>query len=569
MKRSRQRLPHARVDTGKPLTFRFEGETYRGFSGDTLASALLANGVSIVGRSFKLHRPRGVLAAGREDANALVQLESGAWSEPNARATLLPLYEGLVAKGQNAWPSPGWDLLAALGLLKKVLPAGFYYKTFMWPNWKYWEGLVRRLAGLGEAPTAPDPQYYLKQTVHAEVVVVGAGRSGLEAALAAAQDPACRVLLLDEQEEPGGSLLASPDPADRALLATLLQRVAQCPNVTLMPRCSVNGYYDHDVLAALQRVGRHLGPHAESTAPREIFWRVCAGRVVLATGALERPLVFPHNDRPGIMLAGAVREYTHRYGLTLGERIVFFCNNDSAWHTALELAEHGVRVAAIVDVRPRVAPELLRRATVAGIVDRLGYSVVHTRGRRALRQVVIRRLSEDGLQGPRETLDCDLLAMSGGWSPTLHLYSQSGGRLQWREQDSCFVPGTASQAVTTVGRANGDFPQPLHTQAYWLTPGVSPDCQWVDFQYDVTAADIQLAARENYVSVEHVKRYTTNGMAIDQGKTSNVNGLGILALATGRSIPEVGTTRFRPPYHPATIGPWASWRCTGPMPGSS
>ncbi len=560
MKRSRQRLPHARVDTGQPLTFQFEGETLRGYAGDTLASALLANGVSIVGRSFKLHRPRGVFAAGREDANALVQLEHGAWTEPNARATLTPLYEGLAAKGQNAWPSPTWDLLATLGLLKKVLPAGFYYKTFIWPNWKYWEGLVRRLAGLGRAPAAPDPQYYLKQTVHAEVVVVGAGRAGLEAALAAARDPACRVLLLDEQEEPGGALLASPDPADRAWLASMLERIARCPNLTLMSRTSVNGYYEHNMLAALQRVGNHLGPQADPAAPREIFWRICAGRVVLATGALERPLVFPHNDRPGIMLAGAVREYTHRYGLTLGERIVFFTNNDSAWHTALELVACGVPVVAIVDVRPRVAAELLRQAAAAGIADRLGYGVVHTRGRRALRQVLIQRLgsgSDDGLQGPREILDCDLLAMSGGWTPTLHLYSQSGGKLAWREEDSCFVPGTASQAVTAVGRANGDFARPLHTQAHWLTPRVATDCQWVDFQYDVTAADIQLAARENYVSVEHVKRYTTNGMAIDQGKTSNVNGLGILALATGRSIPEVGTTRFRPPWHPVTVGAWA------------
>ncbi|MEQ9463297.1 MAG: 2Fe-2S iron-sulfur cluster-binding protein [Haliea sp.] len=559
MNRSRERLSHARVDTRQPLTFQFEGETYRGYVGDTLASALLANGVSIVGRSFKLHRPRGVFAAGREDANALVQLESGPRTEPNARATLVPLYPGLVARGQNAWPSPAWDLLATLGLLQKLLPAGCYYKTFIWPNWKYWEGLVRRLAGLGRAPLAPDPEYYLKQTVHAEVVVVGAGRAGLEAALAAAQDPACRVLLLDEQEAPGGSLLASPDPVDRAWLASTLERVAQCPNLTLMPRTSVNAYHDHNLLAALQRVGNHLGPQADPAEPREIFWRICAGRVVLATGALERPLVFPYNDRPGIMLAGAVREYTHRYGLTLGQRIVFFTNNDSAWHTALELVACGVPVAAVVDVRLRVAPELLRQATAAGIRDRLGYSVVHTRGRRALRQLLIQRLASggDGLQGPRETLDCDLLAISGGWTPTLHLYSQSGGKLDWRDEDSCFVPGAASQAVTAVGRANGDFPQPLHTQAQWLTPGVAADCQWVDFQYDVTAADIQLAARENYVSVEHVKRYTTNGMAIDQGKTSNVNGLGILALATGRSIPEVGTTRFRPPYHPVTIGAWA------------
>ncbi len=558
MKQTLRRLPHARVDAGKPIRFTFDGQHYEGLAGDTLASALLANGVGVVGRSFKLHRPRGVLGSGKEEANALVQLERGEYTEPNARATLVPLYEGLEACGQNAWPNVHSDLFGALGLFKRLLPASFYYKTFMWPSWHRWEWLVRRIAGLGTAPQSADPQTYLKQNVHADVVVVGAGRSGLEAALEAARDSACRVLLIDEQEEAGGSLLASPSDADRAWLAAALREVAARENITRLQRTTVNGYYDNNVLAALERLGNHLGP-AGAGPVRERFWRIFAGRVVLATGAIERPLVFPNNDRPGILLASAVREYSHRYGLTLGERIVFYTNNDSAWRTALELVEVGLPVTAIIDIRPAVDTALRQRAEDAGITLYPGTAVTNTRGRRGLRRLVLHRLTGQGeaLGAPAGTLDCDVLAMSGGWTPTIHLYSQSGGQLRYRDGDACFVPERAHQAVTVVGRANGEFPEPLHLQPQWLTPGVSPEHQWVDFQYDVTASDIQLAARENFVSVEHVKRYTTNGMSVDQGKTSNVNGLGVLALATGRPIPEVGTTRFRPPYHPTTIGAYA------------
>ena len=559
MKKTEKRLAHARVDTGKPIYFSFDGHTYGGYEGDTLASALLANGVGIVGRSFKLHRPRGVFAAGKEEVNAFVQLEDGAFTEPNARATLVPLYPSLRAQGQNAWPNVRFDALAILGPFKRVLPASFYYKTFKWPSWHTWEGLVRRIAGLGRAPVQADSQTYQKQTCHTDLLIVGAGRAGLMAALEAVRESNQHILLVDEQEQPGGALLASPIDADRAWLEMARQELAARDNVTIMTRTTVNGYYDHNTLAALERVANHLGPQADKARPRERFWRIHAGRVILATGAHERPLVFPNNDRPGIMLASAVREYTHRYGLVLGERIVFYANNDSAWHTALDMADAGVNVAVIIDIRRVVTAELQRRATLAGIELKLGYAMVDTKGRRAVSKLVLRSLSADGarLTGAKETVFCDLLAMSGGWTPAVHLFSQSGGSLAFRDKDGCFVPAKASQAVSSVGRANGDFPQPLNLQPLWLTPDVSPQYQWVDFQYDVTASDIQLAVRENFISVEHVKRYTTNGMSVDQGKTSNVNGLAVLAHATQRPIPDVGTTRFRPPYHPTTIGAYA------------
>ncbi|MEQ8264114.1 2Fe-2S iron-sulfur cluster-binding protein [Pseudohaliea sp.] len=549
------RLPHARVDTDKPLTFEFDGRRYQGFEGDSLASALLANGVTVVGRSFKLHRPRGVFGRGKEEPNALVQLEAGHRTEPNARATLVPLYEGLRARGQNAWPSVSFDLFGVMGAFKRVLPASFYYKTFMWPSWHSWEWLVRRVAGLGKAPNGADPDYYLKQNVHADVVVVGAGRSGLTAALEAAADPARRVLLVDEQEQVGGSLLASPEAADRGWLADAVQSLDTVGNLTVIPRCTVNAYYENNILAAVERIASH-GSREEGARPRERFWRIFAGRVILATGAIERPMVFPDNDRPGIMLASALREYVHRYGVVPGTQLVFYTNNDSGWRTALELTSVGVPVAAIVDIRHDISAELQQDATEQGIAAYTARVITGTRGRGGVRRLTLHHLHSNGesLGAAAESLTCDVLAMSGGWSPTVHLYSQSGGHLAYREDDACLVPARAHQAVTVVGSANGDFREPLNIQPQWLTPGVSPEHQWIDFQYDVTASDIQLAARENFVSVEHVKRYTTNGMSVDQGKTSNVNGLGVLALATGRPIPEVGTTRFRPPYHPTTLG---------------
>ena len=556
MKPTIQRLPHARVDLSAPIEFTFDGRRYTGYAGDTLASALLANGVDVVGRSFKFHRPRGIFAAGPEETGAFVQLGEGACSEPNARATLVPLYPGLVASGQNAWPSVRRDLWGFLDRFRPLLPASFYYKTFQWPSWHFWEPLVRRVAGLGRAPAGPDPQWYVKENAHAEVVVVGAGRSGLRAALEASASGEERVLLIDEQEFPGGRLLASPDPADRAWLDEALATLADRDNVTLLTRTTVNGYYDHNVLAALERCTDHLGPAAPAAQPRQRLWRLFAGRVVLATGALERPLVFPDNDRPGIMLASALWDYALRYGVVPGVELAIYANNDSAWRRALALTAHGVPVAHLVDVRRQVDDSLREAAARAGIVQHLGHVVVETRGTPALSGITVQALAPDGngLAASRKSLSCDVLALAGGWTPTVHLYSQAGGRLHWRENDSCFVPAGCAQAVTAVGRAAGDFGETLNTEALWVTPGVASDRQWVDFQYDVTASDIELAVRENYRSVEHLKRYTTAGMAIDQGKTSNVNALGLLAELSERPVPEVGTTRFRPPCHPATLG---------------
>lgn len=556
MKAVPHRLPGARVDTTQQLEFFFDGRAYKGYRGDTLASALLANGVAIVGRSFKIHRPRGVFAAGKEEVNAFVQLEDGAWTEPNARATLVPLYPGLRARGQNAWPSVRFDLLSLLGPFKKLLPASFYYKTFMWPSWHFWEPVVRRMAGLGRAPTEPDPQRYQRENVHTDLLVVGAGRSGLEAVKRALDEGVQRILLVDEQEEAGGSRLASPAREDRAGVEEMMALLAQEPRVTVLQRTTVSGFYDHNVLSAVERVSNHLGPQADTQLPRERLWRIHAARVILATGAHERPLVFPHNDRPGILLASAVAEYTHRYGLTLGQRIAFYCNNDSAWETALALWEAGVGVAAIIDVRREVGDALRQRAVATGIDLYLGKAVTRTLGRRWIRQLRIRDLDaeRDSLRGDEQRINCDLLAMSGGWTPAVHLYSQAGGKLSFDHERSCFVPAEASRAVEVVGRANGEFRSPLHIEDLWVTPDVSSEYQWVDFQYDVTASDIELARRENFVSVEHLKRYTTAGMSIDQGKTSNVNALAIMARETQREIPEVGTTRFRPPYHPISLG---------------
>jgi len=553
--RSLQRRAGAQVDITKPIRFQFDGKDYLGFEGDTLASALLANGVTVIGRSFKFHRPRGFYGVAHEDPNALVQLGQGAYTEPNVRANLQPLYEGLRAWSQNRWPSVRFDLLSILNILKPLLPASFYYKTFFWPGWKTWEPLVRRLAGLGRAPEAADPETHVKQHRWVDVLVVGAGRAGLLAAIEAARDQSLRVLLVDAAAQPGGFLASSPQPMDQRWLDETLARLRKTANIEWLPRTLVTGYYDHNLLAAYQS----LAVTRSQQGARGRLLRIHAGRVVLATGAHERPLLFPGNDRPGVMLASALREYFLRFGVTPCERAAFYVNNNSGWRTALELSEQGLNVVAVIDVRKTPPQEFLHKADELGITVYCGFAIAATQGRPGISRLQLRRLNVEAerLSGAPARVRCDLLALAGGWTPAVHLWSQSGGKLDWRERDTCFVPASASQDVSAVGYANGEFESPLALQAFWKTPQVRASRQWLDLQYDVTAADVELAVRENYRSVEHLKRYTTNGMSVDQGKTSNVNGLALLAEATGRTVPEVGTTRFRPPYHPVPVGSFA------------
>jgi len=569
-----------RIDRNKPLGFTFNGKAYQGFAGDTLASALLANGVKRVGRSFKYHRPRAIVSAGVEEFNALVQLESGACHEPNVRATLVELYDGLQARSQNAWPSVHFDLRCVFNGLSRLLPAGFYYKTFIAPSWGLWENTLRRAAGLGTAPRQSDPDRYQHQHTHCELLVVGAGPSGLAAALAAGE-AGKRVLLIDDQPELGGSLLwESVIPGTEQWLSDALARLQALDNVRILPRTQVFAYYDHNVLAAVERVTDHLGSaspkqtHRKQT-PRQRLWKIRATEVVLATGAIERPLTFVNNDRPGIMLAGAVRHYVNRYGVVPGRQVVVMTNNDDAYRTALDLAKRSAEAdisVGIVDVRSNPQGPLAQRARASNIAIYAGQVItqVHCQrwGSGGVNGITIAPIDRAGRAGNHESLhlECDVVAMSGGWNPSVHLFSQSGGKLQYDDRQCCFVPAQALQNVRCVGAAQGDFerlslindevsePPEQPIQAWWQSPHQASSQQWLDFQYDITVADVEQAARENFISVEHFKRYTGTGMCVDQGKTGNVSALAVLGEVTGRKIPEVGTTKFRPPYHPVTIG---------------
>jgi sarcosine oxidase, subunit alpha len=592
-----------RIDRARPLGFTFDGKRYEGYAGDTLASALLANGVHLVGRSFKYHRPRGIMTAGSDEPNALIQLRTGDRTEPNMRATQIEIYDGLVAESQNRWPSLRFDIGGVNNLLSRYFPAGFYYKTFMWPPsaWMKYEHVIRRAAGLGKAPKAPDPDRYSKTYAHCDVLVVGAGPSGIVAALAAGAAGA-RVVLIDEQAELGGSLLASGEPVDGKpageWLAEAVAALARMPEVTLLPRTTAFGYYDHNYLTLMERVADHLAappPHA----PRQRLWRVRARQVVLATGAIERPLVFADNDRPGIMMASAAATYALRYGALPGRRAVLLTNNDSGYRAALDLAEAGTTVAAIIDLRPEADDELTSQARQRGIELLPHHAIIGTTGEFRVDGVTAMPLTESGVGGTTRALSCDLVLNAGGWTPSVHLFSQSRGKLAWNESIGAFVPNISVQAERSAGACRGSFslaacvaeghaagvaaaadagfvsglgaaepptssapdPSAEPLRQMWIVPSTLPvghnGKHFVDFQNDVTAADVRLAHREGYRSVEHLKRYTTMGMGTDQGKTSNINALGIMAEAQGRSVPEVGHTTFRPPYTPSSIGSFA------------
>ncbi|MDP6708556.1 MAG: sarcosine oxidase subunit alpha family protein [Alphaproteobacteria bacterium] len=597
---SRRAAAGGRIDREQRLRFSFDGHDYWGHPGDTLASALLANGVGTVGRSFKYHRPRGIYTAGSEEPSALVQLRRGGCSEPNVRATRVELFDGLEAESQNRWPSLRFDVAAVNDFASPLFPAGFYYKTFKWPAafWMGYERLIRQMAGLGRAPSEPDPDGYDRVHAHCDVLVVGGGPAGLAAARRSARTGA-RVILADEDCEFGGRLLAAGDEIDgkSALdwVTAVVAELDRAAEVSLMSRTTVVGYHDHNFLTMVERVGDHTA-EPETGMPRRRLWKVRAKEVVLATGAIERPLVFQNNDRPGVMLASAAQGYANRYGVLAGETAVVVTNNDSAYQAALELAAAGARVAALVDLRETVAGAWGERLEAAGIEHLTGQAVVGIRGRRRVEGAEVMRLDAagEGLQGRARVIGCDLVAVSGGWSPTVHLFSQSGGRLEVDAARGCLLPGAGVQACQVVGAAAGSFdlegcleagqaaglaataaagikrkgraprapkvapaaeaalPRPL-----WLLPRKKTrgaDKRFVDLQGDVTAADLRLAVREGYRSVEHVKRYTTTGMGTDQGKLGNANALAIVAAARGEAIAEVGNTTYRPPYTPVTFG---------------
>lgn len=583
-----------RVDRSRPLRFCFDGRGYQGVQGDTLASALLANGVHLVGRSFKYHRPRGILTAGAEEPNALVTLRRDAAREtPNLRATQVELYEGLSAFSQNRWPSLAFDLGRISDLLSPVLPAGFYYKTFMWPRAAWaalYEPLIRAAAGLGRTPARPDPDRYVQRYAHCDVLVVGGGPAGLAAAVAASEAGA-RVLLCDEQAEFGGSLLDETGAhidgeAASDWLARTIAALGRNPRVQLLSRTTAFGYFPHNNVALCERLTDHLADPAPG-AIRERLWQVRAREVVLAAGAIEQPLVFPGNDRPGILLAGAARSYLNRYGVRAGTRAVVLTGADPAYRAALDLQSAGVTVVAVADLRACADGPLPRAARAAGIETMTGARVAGTDGGRRVTGVEV-EVAVNGGRHRRLALSCDLVLMSGGFVPSVHLFSQSRGKLQWDDATGAFVPATSAERERSAGacrgvyglaaaladgvaagvaaaRACGHAGAAHHHEvrgddaaAGAPSPAPAPTGHghkaFVDWQNDVTTRDLVLATQEGFRSIEHIKRYTTVGMATDQGKTSNLGALRFVARQLGRPVPEVGHTTFRMPYTPVSFG---------------
>jgi sarcosine oxidase, subunit alpha len=581
-----------RLDTRKTVRFTFDGRAYAGLEGDTLASALLANGIHLVGRSFKYHRPRGFLSAGAEEPNALVGIHrDAARRTPNVRATVQELYDGLAAVSQNRWPSLAFDLGAVNSLGAPFFSAGFYYKTFMWPKaaWdKLYEPAIRRAAGLGVAPDKPDPDHYSNRFAHCDVLVIGGGAAGLAAALAASENGA-RVILADEQPELGGALKFESGAEiegksgwewARQAAAELASR----PNVRVLTRTTGFGYYAQNMLGLVERLTDHLSA-PDPQAPRERLWQVRAKRVVLATGAIERHMVFPHNDRPGIMLASAARMYLNHYGVAVGRKVAVHTAEDSAYAAAVDLKRAGIDIPAIIDLRPAVQGPHVEAARALGIEILQGCRLVGTEGSLRVNRVCVVHCEA----GWRRDIDADALLISSGWTPAVHLFSQSRGKLAFEQETQRFLPGQYVQDAVSVGACRGTVDlaatvnEALHAGALaatevctgggaarkidvqssepWSTGTVGDvhdhgkgTMAFVDFQNDVTAKDIRQAVAEGMRSIEHVKRFTTTGMATDQGKTSNLHGLAIAAEALGKPIPEVGLTTFRPPYTPVTFG---------------
>lgn len=598
---SKLRLGGGRIDQNKPIQFNFNGKDYSAFAGDTIASALLANGISVIGRSWKYHRPRGIIGDGAEEPNALFQIETGANTIPNVRGTQAELYDGMVIKSTNAWPSVDFDIMSFVGLFSRMLPAGFYYKTFMWPAkfWLFYEHMIRKASGLGECPKEVDPDHYEKTNEHCDVLVVGSGPAGLMAALAAGRAGA-RVLLADEQAEFGGRLLADPVDINGKpaidWIADVIAQLESMPEVRMLKRSTVFGYHDGNFTTIAERLTDHIAvKDRAANAAREKVWRVRAKQVVIATGAHERPIIFGNNDRPGVMLASAVSSYLNRYAVKLAQKAVVFTNNDSAYQTALSLSKANVETT-LIDYRRNASHSLVEQVRAAGVTVLTGSVVVNVKGSSKVTAAIVKRRANSGkgVEEISQIIDCDLIASSGGWNPAIHLLAQSGGKVKWSDAKHCFVPNIIVQAQISVGAANASFtlkdclaegaaagvaaaqavgiktnsidvpatdePPVQPMEVLWRVPAPNEQKPWrgpkqfIDPQNDVGVSDIYLAVREGFQSIEHVKRYTALGFGTDQGKIGNIIGMAILAEALGKDIASTGTTTFRPNYTPVTFG---------------
>ena len=587
------------IDETTRVSFKFNGTKFYGYKGDTLASALLANNIHLVGRSFKYHRPRGIMTCGSEEPNAIVQLQNNtSRTEPNVRATEIELFEGLEASSQNCWPSVNFDFGGINNFLSPLLPAGFYYKTFMWPAsfWEKYEFFIRKSAGLGKSPTEPDPDIYEHKYVHCDVLVIGAGISGIIAAKTAAKN-GLKTLLVDEKPNLGGSTIYQNNEHFKINVDTSanwlkkeIDDLKNYKNLEIKTRTSVAAYHGYNFILARENLTDHLEISKRDKKVRQRLLKIRAKKVITATGSIERPLIFNNNDRPGILLSSAIKKYIDFYGVKSGENIVLFTNNDTAYETALSLNDKGVKVEAIIDIRDENDSDIVKSIKNLNIKIFNNHTIVETEGYKRINKVSIMELSKDGTSvvGKKIDINCDCLGMSGGWTPAVHLFTQSGGKLKFRNSDNVFIPNTYNSDQLCIGACNGDFelsdiikniPDQINKflnvsdesfknikisstkennyRNIWLLPSdkiLGKTKPFVDYQNDATAKDIKLALREGFRSIEHVKRYTTTGMGTDQGKLGNMHALGIIADTAKVQMGELGTTTFRPPYTPLTFG---------------
>ncbi len=587
------------IDETYKVSFKFNGKTYYGFKGDTLASALLANDIHLVARSFKYHRPRGIMTAGSEEPNAIVQLHKNtSRTEPNVRATEIEIYDGLEASSQNCWPSVNFDIGGINNFLSPVLPAGFYYKTFMWPAsfWEKYEYFIRKSAGLGKSPSTPDPDIYEHRYIHCDVLIIGAGISGVMAAKVAAKN-GFKTLLIEEKNYLGGETIYQDsehfkinNQTSGSWLDKEINEIKKIKNLEIKTRTSVAAFHGYNFLLARENLTDHLPIEQRNGKTRQRLLKIRAKKVITATGSLERPLIFDNNDRPGILLSSAINKYASLFGVACGEKNILFTNNDSAYETAANLFKKGISIEAIIDNREEIDSKLIKESEKNNIKIYKGYTIVDTYGYKRINKISIMQLSKDGQKvvGSKILIPCDCLGISGGWTPSVHLFTQSGGKLKFRDNDQVFIPNTYPSNQISIGSCNGDFTldeilsnisktlkeflginktgyENLEVQTsfnkskrnIWLLPSdkiVGKTKSFVDFQNDATAKDIKLALREGFRSIEHVKRYTTTGMGTDQGKLGNMHALGIISEISGSKMGELGTTTFRPPYTPLTFG---------------